>query len=169
MWTIAWPLYSRSLAANWASSSSGMATMTSSTSSTRACGSAKARAPPARPANRSRRVASRLATAWTGQPARVRASGQRAADRTAADDAGGRALAGLGVLMRVLMAVGVDLVAVAVVSGRGRIEVDAGGLDGRLGLRAVALGVVTRERAPRLHRRPAAAVGRSRYASTQRV
>ena len=67
------------------------------------------------------------------------------------------------------MAVGVDLVAVAVVAGRGRIEVDAGSLDGRLGLGAVALGVVARERAPRLHRRPAAAVGRSRYASTQRV
>jgi len=95
--------------------------------------------------------------------------GERTPDRAAADDPGRRTLARTGVLMGMLVAVGVDLVAVPVVTRRGRIEVDAGGLDGRLGLGAVALGIVTRERAPRLHRRPAAAVGRSRYASTQRV
>ena len=58
---------------------------------------------------------------------------QRGADRAAADDARGRALAGPGVLMGMPVAVGVDLVAVAVVTRRERIEVDAGGLDGRLG------------------------------------
>jgi hypothetical protein len=94
---------------------------------------------------------------------------ERAADRTATDDASGRALPRPGVLMRVLMPVGVDVVPVAVVPRWGRVQVDAGGLDGGLGLGTVALGVVPRERPPRLHRRPAAAAGRSRYASTQRV
>ena len=59
---------------------------------------------------------------------------------------GGRALTGPGVLVGMGVAVGVDLVAVAVVARRDRIEVDAGGLDGRLGLGA--------DRAP--GRRPAA-------------
>ena len=74
MWTIAWPLYRWSRPATDGIASSGTATMTSSTSSRRALASANARAPGTRDRNRSRRPASRLATAWIGQPARLRAT-----------------------------------------------------------------------------------------------
>ncbi len=74
VWIIAWPPYIRTLAASGAIASSGTARMISSTSSTRACGSMNARAPSTSPVNRSRRSASRLATAWIGQPARLRAA-----------------------------------------------------------------------------------------------
>ena len=57
-------------AASGASASSGTARMMSSTSSTRAWASMNARSTVTRPRNRSRRLASRLATAWIGQPAR---------------------------------------------------------------------------------------------------
>jgi hypothetical protein len=67
------------------------------------------------------------------------------------------------------VAVGVDLLAMAMVAGRQRVEVDAGRLDGRLGLGAIALRVVARERPPGLHPCPAATVRRARYDSTHRV
>ena len=54
--------------------SSGTATMTSSTSSRSACGSANARTPSTFERKRSRLAALRLATAWIGQPARLRAT-----------------------------------------------------------------------------------------------
>ena len=76
------------------------------------------------------------------------------------------------------VAVGVDLaVAVAVVPGWDRVEVDTGGLDGRLGLGAIALGIVARAPAPGLHGRQAErgptrstmAARRARYACINRV
>ena len=73
---------------------------------------------------------------------------------------------GMGVAIRV------DRVPVAVLARRDRIEVDAGGLDGRLGLRPVTLWVVAGQGAPRLHRgtgRDGASAARARYASTHRV
>ena len=74
MWIIAWPLYIRSEPASEATASSGTARMISSTSSRIGSGSANARVTPTSELNRSRRPASRLATAWTGQPARVSAT-----------------------------------------------------------------------------------------------
>ena len=72
--------------------------------------------------------------------------------------------------MGMLVVARVDVVAVAVEARRGRVEVDAGGLDRRLGLGcARRLRVVARRLAPRPHRPAAAMVGRSRYACTHRV
>ena len=70
--------------------------------------------------------------------------------------------------MWVDVSVGMDVtVSVAVVTGRYRVEVDAGGRDGGLGLGAIALGVVAREASPWLHSAPP--VGRAQYACIQRV
>ena len=164
--------------------SSGTARMISSTSSTRAVASAKARTPATRRRNRSRRAASRLATALTGQPARRSAtpSAVPTAPAPTIPMTGGSSPlgpdVGVGVVARV------DVVAVAVVAGRDRVEVDAGAFDllDRLGARRVlvaglhvpvrvgslgrsALAVV----APGLHRPPDRAPGPARYSSTRRV
>jgi hypothetical protein len=63
------------------------------------------------------------------------------------------------------MAVGMGLVAVAMVPGRHRIEVDPGLVDGRRRLEPIPFRVVAGQRTPRLHvtRR------RSGYASIHRV
>ena len=73
VWTIACPLYIRISRASGSIASSGTARMISSTSSTSAWASANPRAPSTLPVNRARRPESRLATAWIGQPARLRA------------------------------------------------------------------------------------------------
>ena len=86
VWTIAWPLYSRISAATSAMASSGTARMMSSTSSTSAVGSAKARAPRPGSGTAPDAPGSRLATAWTGQPARVRATPERRPDGPGPDD-----------------------------------------------------------------------------------
>ena len=70
-------------------------------------------------------------------------------DRARPDDPDDRRLARLGVLMRVLVVARVDVVAVAVVARRGRVEVDAGRLDRRLGL-----GVRSASSGPRRAARP---------------
>ena len=76
------------------------------------------------------------------------------------------------------MPVRVDLaIAVAVMAGRDRIEVDAGLLDGGLGLGTIALGIVSRDpspgfhgtRTPRAPARPALMAPRARYACILRV
>jgi hypothetical protein len=76
------------------------------------------------------------------------------------------------------MTVRVDLtVVVAVMTGRDGIKVDAGVLDGRLGLGPITLRVVARDPAPGLHRtgaprapaRPALTARRARYACMHRV
>ena len=83
---------------------------------------------------------------------------ERGPDRAGADDAGRRRLARPRALVRVGVPVSVDLaVVVAVVARRDGVEVDAGRRDRRLGLCAVALRVVARQRAPRLHRERAGA------------
>ena len=74
MWTMAWPPYIRRPAATDATASSGTVRRTSSTSSTTACPSENIRDPSTSAWNRCRRSGSRLATAWTGQPARVSAT-----------------------------------------------------------------------------------------------
>jgi hypothetical protein len=66
------------------------------------------------------------------------------------------------------VAIGVDLIAVAVMAGRDRVEIEARRLDGRLGLGMLAL-VLLLGRTPGLHPRSTASAGRSRYASTHRV
>jgi len=71
--------------------------------------------------------------------------------------------------MRMLVVARMRLVAVAVERRRDRIEVDAGGFDGRLGLGPVALGIVAGEVAPGLHASSGAARGAAWYASTIRV
>ena len=86
---------------------------------------------------------------------------ERRPDGSAADDPGDRALPRPGVLVRMCVAVGVDLLAVAMVAGRQRVEVDPRVLEGRLGRRALARGVVTGQRTPGLHRAtPRRRVGR---------
>ena len=134
MWTIAWPPYIRIPDATSATASSGTATMMSSTSSTSAVGSLKARLPSTRPRKRSRRPASRLATAWTGQPARVSAT-PRAVPTAPAPTipmTGGspRLAPDMGMRMVVL----VDICAVAMVARWQRVQVDPGVLDGLDGL-----------------------------------
>ena len=120
MWTIAWPLYSRSSAASGAMASSGTARMTSSTSSRSAGGlrerpdAVDERAEPLPPAC----VAAR-ARPDTGQPARDRATAQRGPDGAGPDDPDDRRLAGLGVVMRVRVVARVDVVAVTVEPGGG--------------------------------------------------
>jgi hypothetical protein len=96
---------------------------------------------------------------------------QRRAHRSPADDAGDGPLARTRVLVGMGVSVGMDLPVgpVAMVTGRHRVKVDAGGVDGRLGVGPVALGVVARQGAPGLHRVPAPGARRSRYASTHRV
>ncbi len=97
---------------------------------------------------------------------------ERGPDGTTADDPGRGPLTGAGVPVGVRVTVRVHLVAVAVVTGRDRVEVDARLGDGRLGLGAVALRVVAGQRTPRLHRvtwAVAASAARARYASTHRV
>src|ERR1035437_6458559 len=71
---MAWPLRSRIWPATSAMASSGTATMIRSAASGMAAGSMKARAPGTRTQKRWRRVASRLATATTGQPVRLMAT-----------------------------------------------------------------------------------------------
>jgi hypothetical protein len=94
---------------------------------------------------------------------------ERRPDRAGPDDADDRRLARPGVEVRVDVIARVDLVAVAVGARRDGIEVDAGRLDGSLGLGTVALGVVAREIAPRPHRARAEVIGRSCRGSTRRV
>ena len=89
-----------------------------------------------------------------------------------ADNPGRRSLAGLRVVVRVGMAVGMGLLAVPVLARGDRVEVDPGGLERRLGLGVVALRVVAGQRTPGLHD-GATSLGASaalaRYASTHRV
>ena len=73
--------------------------------------------------------ASRLATAWIGQPARRQGGAERGADGARPDDARVRRLAGLGVVMGMHVVVDVDLVAMPVVPVRHRVQVDAGLVD----------------------------------------
>jgi hypothetical protein len=163
-----------------ATASSGTATMISSTSSMRAVASAKARLPSTRLVNRSRRSASRLATAFTGHPARRSATPERGPDGARADDPDDRRLVALGPDVGVGVVARVDLAAVAVVAGRDRVEVDAGCLellDGLAARRILRGAVVAGSRAravlaipaPGLHRPADRASGLARYSSTRRV
>ena len=93
VWIIAWPLYIRSEPASGATTSSGTARMMSSTSSRIGSGSAKTRVTSTSERNRSRRPGSRLATAWTGQPAARQRDAERRPDRARADDPDDRRLA----------------------------------------------------------------------------
>jgi hypothetical protein len=69
------------------------------------------------------------------------------------------------------VAVGMDVaIGMTVVAGRDRVELDPGGLDRRLLLGPITLGIVARLSTPGLHRRaPARRRGRARYACMDRV
>ena len=116
-----------------------------------------------RPRNRSRRLASRLATAWIGQPARDSATPSAVPTAPAGDPGDGR-LTGFRVDVRMGVVARMDEVAVTVGAWRRRVELDAGRLERRggfapfLGALAVlggtsrvALGVVAGQVAERSH------------------
>ena len=132
--------------------SSGTARMISSTSSRIGSGSAKTRVTSTSERNRSRRPASRLATAWIGQPPRLRAtpSAVPTAPAPTIPMIGGSP--GLGVACGWAWSLGWVVVAVAVRARRRRVEVDPGRLDGglRLGpIGRVSVGIVARAGRPR--------------------
>jgi hypothetical protein len=94
-------------------------------------------------------------------PARPRqGDAQRGPDRTGTDDPDDRRLAGRGMHVRVDVVARVDLVAVAMCAGRGRVEVEPGLADRRLRLGAVAFRIVARQVAPGLHRSSCAFIRR---------
>jgi hypothetical protein len=94
---------------------------------------------------------------------------QRGPDRAGPDDPDDRRLARSGMGVRMDVVARMCLVAVPVEAGRGRIEVDAGGLDGGLDLRAITLRVVAGQVAPGLHRRHPAVIVEVRRGCTRRV
>ena len=103
---------------------------------------------------------------------------QRRADRAGPDDTGRGCLTRLGRVVRMAVAVGVDLaIGMAVLPGRDGVQVDAGRRDRGFGLGSVTLRIVTGKRTPGLHRvraerappRSPRAAARARYACIHRV
>ena len=107
--------------------------------------------------NRSRRPASRLATAWTGQPARVSATPSAVPTAPAPTMPMTGGSPGPEWRWGWTWSLGVGLIAMTVRARRRRIEVDAGRLDGGFLLgalvRLILLRVVARQVAPGPHRR----------------